>query len=62
MSMTCVLRYVDVRFLRPKREAFAEALITGEVEVAGQTAVPDKQEAELTKSADVSIRRASTSD
>lgn len=33
--MTCTLRYVDVRYLLPKRLAFAEAVDTGEAAVAG---------------------------
>jgi MFS family permease len=61
--MTCILRFVDVRYLRPKREAFAEALIAGEIEVAGQSAVPDKgvKEAKM-RSAEPSIRGASLSE
>ncbi|KAF2217823.1 hypothetical protein CERZMDRAFT_80492 [Cercospora zeae-maydis SCOH1-5] len=35
IAMTCTLRYIDVRFLLPKRRAFAEAVDTGEVAVAG---------------------------
>ena len=35
ITMTCTLRYVDVRYLLPKRLAFAEAVDTGEVAVAG---------------------------
>lgn len=33
--MTCTLRYIDVRYLLPKRLAFAEAVDNGEVAVAG---------------------------
>jgi hypothetical protein len=63
ISMTCTLRFVDVRYLRPKREAFAETLIASDVEVAGQTAVPAKEEMQgETKSAEASIRGASLSD
>ena len=36
--MTCTLRYIDVRYLLPKRLAFAEAVDTGEVAVAGHVA------------------------
>lgn len=39
--MTCTLRYIDVRFLLPKRRAFAEAVDTGEVAVAGHVVAKD---------------------
>lgn len=35
IAMTCTLRYIDVRYLLPKRLAFAEAVNTGEIAVAG---------------------------
>jgi MFS family permease len=38
IAMTVVLRYVDVRWMRPKREAFAEGIERGEISVAGQVA------------------------
>ncbi|GIZ43814.1 hypothetical protein CKM354_000702700 [Cercospora kikuchii] len=41
IAMTCTLRYIDVRFLLPKRRAFAEAVDTGEVAVAGHVVAKD---------------------
>ncbi|CAK4031342.1 Major facilitator superfamily domain, general substrate transporter [Lecanosticta acicola] len=35
--MTCILRFVDVKYLLPKRLAFAAGIESGEVEVAGHT-------------------------
>lgn len=35
--MTCILRYVDGKYLLPKRQAFAAQIESGEVEVAGHT-------------------------
>ncbi|EME43861.1 hypothetical protein DOTSEDRAFT_79811 [Dothistroma septosporum NZE10] len=42
IGMTCVLRYVDVRYLLPKRLAFAAGLERGEVVVAGHAVVDGK--------------------
>ena len=63
ISMTCILRFVDVRYLRPKREAFADALRHDNAEVAGRTAVLDKDEQDkATKFPEASIRGTSLSD
>ncbi|SMR51231.1 unnamed protein product [Zymoseptoria tritici ST99CH_1E4] len=39
IAMTIALRYIDVRWMMPKRLAFAEGIERGEISVAGQTAV-----------------------
>lgn len=35
IAMTCALRYIDVRYLLPRRIAFAEGIDAGEVVIAG---------------------------
>lgn len=37
IAMTCTLRYIDVKHLRPKRLAFAEGVNAGEIVIAGHT-------------------------
>lgn len=65
--MTCTLRYIDVRYLLPKRLAFAEAVDNGEVAVAGHvvaksTGISDEVVAEgdkndgVRKTATVSVK------
>lgn len=67
--MTCTLRYVDVRYLLPKRLAFAEAVNTGEVAVAGHVAAKDSIEgvvvaddSEVGKTANVTVKGGSAKD
>ena len=61
--MTCILRYVDARYLLPKREAFAAAIRDGDVEVAGEAVVLDpdasdvKQVSPPTSVCDKSVER-----
>ena len=64
--MTCTLRYVDVRYLLPKRLAFAEAVDTGEVAVAGHVVankdsidgviVETGEDDDVRKTADVTVK------
>lgn len=58
ISMTCILRYVDVRYLRPKRMAFAEGLETGEIVIAGHTAAKTSIEGEVSDDGDVDKKTA----
>ncbi|KAK4499541.1 hypothetical protein PRZ48_010057 [Zasmidium cellare] len=44
ITMTCVLRFIDVRYLLPKRLAFAAGLESGEIVVAGHSAAKDSIE------------------
>ncbi|KAK3707336.1 hypothetical protein LTR37_012180 [Vermiconidia calcicola] len=63
IAMTCVLRFVDVRYLRPKREEFDAAIRAREVQVAGQNAAKVLDEEEIggmSKSREPSIRRLSS--
>lgn len=39
MTMTVVLRYIDIRHLLPKRLAFAAGLDSGEIVIGGQEVV-----------------------
>lgn len=42
MIMTVTLRYIDVRYLLPKRLAFAAGLDSGEVVIAGHSAAREE--------------------
>ncbi|KXT05010.1 hypothetical protein AC578_10272 [Pseudocercospora eumusae] len=42
ISMTCTLRYIDVKYMRPKRLAFAAEVDAGEVVIAGHAVAARK--------------------
>lgn len=67
IAMTCTLRYIDVRYMLPKRLAFAEAVDHGEVAVAGHVVAKstdssnggvaeDEEHDDVRKTATVSVR------
>lgn len=69
--MTCVLRFIDVRYLLPKRLAFAAGLESGEVVVAGHSAAKGSIEGEVInedsddmkkKTAEVTVKDATAKD
>ena len=63
ISMTCILRFVDVRYLRPSRDDFAAAIESGDVDVAGQSAnaILEEDDRDKTKSTEASIRKTTCS-
>lgn len=54
--MTCFLRYVDVRWLLPKREAFAAQVDSGEVAIAGHAVAVGEDDGSVKKSAELCIK------
>lgn len=67
MTMTVVLRYVDVKFMLPKRLAFAAGLDSGEILIAGHSAaregsVDGEEDGDAKKGAEVAVKSASVKD
>lgn len=44
--MVCALRYIDVRWLMPKRKAFADGIDNGEIVIAGHAVKTDGSDGE----------------
>lgn len=60
IAMTCVLRFIDVRYLLPKRLAFAAGLESGEVIVAGHSVAKDSIEGQVIVDEDGDVKKATT--
>ena len=58
--MCCLLRYIDVRYLLPKRLAFAAGLETGEVTIAGHSAAKDSIEGQVIDDEGDDMKKGST--
>lgn len=66
MVMTVTLRYIDIRYLLPKRLAFAAGLESGEITVAGHSGAReesiDGESDEDAKKAGATVKSASVKD
>lgn len=67
MTMTVVLRYVDVKFLLPKRLAFAAGLDSGEILVAGHSGAregsgEEERDGDAKKGAEATVKSAGGKD